>query len=145
MNDAPAPSPHPTAAHSTDPVDPVDGQPRPPTPAVQRSRWLTFGLCLALVVLGLLWELVLAPTGRGTLAIKVLPLVLALPGLWRMRLYTYRWLSLLIWLYVCEGLVRATSESGVSAALAWAEVVLGVAVFVTCVAHIRGRLKGSVR
>ena len=34
-----------------------------------------------LLVLGLAWELWLAPTGRGTLAIKVLPLLLPLPGL----------------------------------------------------------------
>ena len=28
------------------------------------------------------------------------------------RLYTYRWMSLLVWLYVAEGAVRATSERG---------------------------------
>ena len=33
---------------------------------------------LALIVLGLAWELWLAPTGRGTLALKVLPLLLPL-------------------------------------------------------------------
>ncbi len=140
MNDAPAPSPHPNAAHPVDPIDPVDGQPRPPTPAVQRSRWLTFGLCLALVVLGLLWELVLAPTGRGTLAIKVLPLVLALPGLWRMRLYTYRWLSLAVWLYAAEGGVRVLGERGWGPALALTEIVLSVLLFGACAWHVRARL-----
>ena len=137
MNDAPAPSPHPTAAHSTDPVDPVDV-------VVHRRllvlRWLTFGLCLALVVLGLLWELVLAPTGRGTLAIKVLPLVLALPGLWRMRLYTYRWLSLAVLLYAAEGGVRVLGERGLGPALALTEIVLSVLLFGACAWHVRARL-----
>ena len=126
MNDAPAPSPHPTATPSTDPLDsvePVDGQPRPPTPAVQRSRWLTFGLCLALVVLGLLWEL-----------------VLALPGLWRMRLYTYRWLSLAVWLYAAEGGVRVLGERGLGPALALTEIVLSVLLFGACAWHVRARL-----
>ena len=49
-----------------------------PTAAVAASRWLALGLCLALIALGLLWELLLAPTGRGTLALKVLPLLPAL-------------------------------------------------------------------
>src|SRR5436305_1125674 len=81
---------------------------------------------LALIALGLAWELGLAPTGRGTLAVKVLPLLLPLPGLLRMRLYTYRWLSLAIWIYATEGAVRATSERGVSASLAWVELALSL-------------------
>ncbi len=121
------------------------GDPAAPDTAARRSRAGTVAGVLALILLCLAWELWLARTGAGTWALKALPLLPALPGLWRYRLYTYRWLSLLIWLYVCEGLVRATSESGVSAALAWAEVTLGVAVFLACVAHIRGRLKGSRR
>jgi hypothetical protein len=45
----------------------------------------------------------------------VLPLALCVPGLLRHRMYTYRWLSLLVWLYVTEGVVRATSERPVAA------------------------------
>jgi uncharacterized membrane protein len=93
-----------------------------------------------LVVLGLAWELWLAPTGRGTLALKVVPLLAALPGLLRHRMYTYRWLSLLVWIYAAEGAVRATSERGVSAALAMAELLLSVALFAICVWHVRLRL-----
>jgi hypothetical protein len=33
-------------------------------------------------------------------------------GLLRHRLYTFRWLSLLVWLYVTEGLVRAPATAG---------------------------------
>ena len=74
-----------------------------PTPAVRRTRVLAVASTLALIALGLAWELWLAPTGRGTLALKVLPLFLPLPGLLRLRLYTYRWLSLAVWLYAAEG------------------------------------------
>jgi uncharacterized membrane protein len=111
-----------------------------PTPAVQRSRWLSFGTCLALLVLGLLWELSLARTGAGTLAIKVVPLVFALPGLWRMRLYTYRWLSLAVWLYAAEGAVRVNSAPGREVLLAGAEIVLSLLLFTACAWHVRARL-----
>ncbi len=104
------------------------------------ARRLALGATLALVVLGLAWEAWLAPTGRGTLTLKVLPLVAALPGLWRHRLYTYRWLSLLVWLYVLEGLVRATSEALPASALAAVEVVLAVALFAIVTFYIRRRL-----
>lgn len=114
-----------------------------PTPQVQRSRWLAFICCVGLIALGLLWELALAPTGRGTLAIKVLPLLLAVPGLWRMRLYTYRWMSLAVWLYFTEGAVRATSEGGLSAWLAGVEVLLSVLLFVACALHVRARLAAT--
>ncbi len=104
------------------------------------SRNLALVSLLALIVLCLAWELWLAPTGRGTLAIKALPLALPLLGLWRYRMYTFRWLSLLIWLYFTEGLVRAASDSGLSAALALGEVVLSVLVFSACAWHVRLRL-----
>jgi uncharacterized membrane protein len=107
---------------------------------VNATRILALGLTVALILLGLAWELGLAPTGRGTLAVKVLPLALALPGLLRHRMYTHRWLSLLVWVYVAEGLVRATTEQGLSQWLAAAEVVLGVALFAVSAWHVRARL-----
>jgi len=111
--------------------------------SIALSRRLALAALAALIVLGLAWELWLAPTGRGTLAIKVLPLVLALPGLWRGKLYTFRWLSLLVWLYVAEGLVRATSEAAPGAWLAAIEVLLGVALFAACGWHVRSRLAAA--
>ena len=105
------------------------------------TRTVAVASLAALIVLGLAWELWLAPTGRGTLALKVLPLVFALPGLLRNRLYTYRWLSLLVWLYVTEGLVRATSERGTGAVLAAVEVALCLLLFAACGAHVRRRLR----
>ena len=108
-----------------------------------RARAVAIAALAALIALGLAWELWLAPTGRGTLALKVLPLVPALPGLLRQRMYTYRWLSLLVWLYVAEGLVRATSERGLGAVLAAIEVALGLLLFVACATYVRSRLRGA--
>ena len=114
-----------------------------PTAAVRRTRALAVASTLALIALGLAWELWLAPTGRGTLALKVLPLFLPLPGLLRLRLYTYRWVSLGVWLYAAEGAMRAGSEHGVSATLALIEVVLALVLFTACCLHIRARLRAG--
>ncbi|MCA0244454.1 MAG: DUF2069 domain-containing protein [Proteobacteria bacterium] len=130
---APAPAPVPAPVASADAS-------RPAPPAVRQARGAALALLAALLLLCLAWELWLAPTGRGTLALKALPLALCGIGLLRHRLYTYRWLSLLLWLYVTEGLVRATSEHGLSQALAAAEVVLALALFALCVRYIRLRV-----
>jgi len=108
--------------------------------ALRLSANLSLLACIGLIVLGLGWELWWAPTGRGTLAIKVIPLVIALPGLWQTRLYTYRWLSLALWLYVAEGAVRATSELGPGRWLGGAEALLGVMLFAGCAWQVRTQL-----
>ncbi len=116
--------------------------PSPPLPAsIAWTRAVALGSVIALIVLGLAWELWLAPTGRGTLALKVLPLLLPLPGLWRNRMYTYRWLSLMVWLYFTEGVVRATSDRGPGAALGVIELLLCLLLFAACAAHVRWRLR----
>jgi uncharacterized membrane protein len=108
---------------------------------VMWSRAAAIASLLALIALGLAWELWLAPTGRGTLALKVLPLLLALPGLLQRRLYTYRWLSLLVWLYVAEGAVRAASDRGAGASLGVIEVLLCGLLFAACATQVRWRLE----
>lgn len=109
------------------------------------TRALTVACLLGLIVLGLAWELWLAPLrpGGSWWAIKVLPLTLPLPGLLRHRMYTYRWLSLLVWLYFTEGIVRATTEHGLSAGLAWGQVALCIGLFVGCALHVRLRLRAA--
>jgi uncharacterized membrane protein len=114
-----------------------------PDGVVRATRALAMGGLLALIALCLAWELWLAPTGSGTLALKVLPLVFCVAGLARHRMYTFRWLSLLLWLYFMEGVVRATSESGISAALAMAEVVLSLSLFAVAGVYIRWRLRNG--
>ena len=119
--------------------------PNEPDAVVRRSRATALAGLIGLIALGLAWELWLAPTGSGTLAIKVLPLMLCLVGLWRHRMVTFRWLSLLLWLYVLEGLVRSTTERGLSQALAVIEIVLSVWLFSACTLYIRWRLRNGVR
>ena len=99
-------------------------------PRVQQLRALSVALLLALIVLGAGWELWWAPVrpGGSTLFLKVLPLCFAVAGLLRHRLYTYRWLSLLVWLYVAEAGVRLWSDLlPLSRALAWGELFFSIA------------------
>jgi uncharacterized membrane protein len=112
-----------------------------PDNLTQGTRLSALLALVALIVLGLAWELWLAPTGSGTLALKVLPLVFCVVGLMRHRMYTYRWLSLLVWLYFLEGVVRATSEAGVSRVLAVIEIALCLVLFGVCSLYIRWRLR----
>lgn len=105
------------------------------------TRAVAVASLVALIVLGLAWELWLAPTGRGTLALKVVPLAIPLAGLMRNRMYTYRWVSLLVWIYFTEGVVRATSDRGPSVPLAVIEVLLCLTLFAACAVHVRWRLR----
>jgi len=113
----------------------------PPDRVVALTRRVAVASVIGLIMLGLAWELWLAPTGSGTLALKVLPLLIPLPGLLRNRMYTYRWLSLVVWLYFTEGVVRASSDGGLSAWLAGIEIVLCLALFGACAWHVRWRLR----
>ena len=114
---------------------------------VNLSRWLAVGSLVALVVLSLAWELYLAPIkpGGSLLALKALPLCVPLAGLLKNRMYTYRWVSLLVWLYFTEGVVRAWSDRPPGAWLALLEVVLCVALFAACALHVRLRLRNPAR
>ncbi|MDO8418889.1 MAG: DUF2069 domain-containing protein [Rubrivivax sp.] len=118
---------------------------RRPDGVVRAARAVALAGLLGLIVLGLAWELWLAPTGSGTLAIKVLPLVLCVVGLWRHRMYTFRWLSLLVWLYFMEGVVRATTEQGWSRVLAVAEIALCMLLFTASALYIRWRLRNAAQ
>lgn len=112
-----------------------------PGRAVVLTRALAVASLAALIVLGLAWELWLAPVRPGGtwLAIKVLPLCIPLAGLLKNRMYTYRWVSLLVWLYFTEGVVRAWSDRPPGSWLALVEVLLCLALFAACVLHVRLR------
>ena len=125
----------------------------PPTPLapsdeaahVTWTRRMAVASLLGLIVLGLAWELWLAPLREGGSwwAIKVIPLVFPLAGLLRNRMYTYRWVSLLVWLYFTEGVVRAYGDAGWSAALALGQVLLCLVLFVACALHVRLRFRDA--
>ena len=107
--------------------------------SVNQTRVVAVGSLLGLIVLGLAWELFLAPIrpGGSLLALKVLPLCIPLAGLLKNRMYTYRWVSLVIWLYFTEGVVRAWSDRAPSNYLAMLEVVLCLSLFTACTMHVR--------
>ena len=94
---------------------------------------------LALIFLGLAWELWLAPLrpGGSMLALKVLPLLLPLFGILRQKVYTYQWASMLILAYFAEGAVRAWSDRGLSAQLAVAEIAAALIFFLACILYVR--------
>ncbi len=113
---------------------------------VAATRWFAVGSLAGLIVLGLAWEMWLAPLrpGGSWLALKVLPLVVPLAGLLKNRMYTYRWVSLMVWLYFIEGVVRAWSDVlPVSRALALLEVMLCLVLFSACALHVRLRLRNA--
>jgi len=56
-------------------------------------------------------------------------------------MYTYRWVSLMIWLYFIEGVVRAWGDKGWSAGLAMTETILCVLLFSACALHVRWRFQ----
>ncbi len=134
----------PSHEHADLPADPIMGE-HPPERLLHIERWRMVCLAgtLGLILLGLGWELWWAPLkgGTGALALKVLPLTLCLTGLLKHRMGAYRALSLLVWLYVLEGLMRGVSDQGISQALAWLETTLGVGVFTACSVYVRLRLK----
>jgi uncharacterized membrane protein len=105
-----------------------------------RAAWLAAcGSLIALIFLLVAWELFLAPLkpGGSWLVLKVLPLMAAVFGVLRERRYTFQWSTLLIWLYVAEGAMRAYTDLGWSARLAFLEAVLAVGYFAAAVAYLR--------
>lgn len=109
---------------------------------VNFARWLAVGSLMGLIVMGVGWELWWAPLrpGGSWLVLKVLPLCFPLAGLLKNRMYTYRWVSLMVWLYFTEGVVRAYSDRAPGNYYAMAEIALCVVLFVACTLHVRLRL-----
>ena len=88
---------------------------------------------VALIVLCVAWETVLAPLrpNGSWMVLKVIPLLLPLRGILKRDIYTLQWSSMLILLYLAEGSVRAYTDTGVSAWLAYLEIAL-VCIFFLC-------------
>nr|WP_242489884.1 DUF2069 domain-containing protein [Noviherbaspirillum cavernae] len=94
---------------------------------------------VALIALCVAWELVLAPLrpGGSWLVLKVIPLLIPLRGVLKRDIYTMQWSSMLILLYFTEGIVRATSDAGLSATLGWIEVALTCVFFFCSILYLR--------
>lgn len=105
----------------------------------QRLGWqLALGAWLALIVLSLLWELWWAPLRPGGVwwAVKVVPLLLALPGIAYARPYTMQWALLLSLAYLLDGLVRIIDPVP-TRWLAATEVMLAFAFFLGAILYLR--------
>ncbi len=110
--------------------------------AVTESRalfLLSAGSLVALILLCAAWELWLAPVrpGGSWFALKALLLAWPLPGVLRRNRYTMQWASMFILLFFTEGIVRATSDAGLSRSLAWGEVMLSVVFFFATIFYLR--------
>ncbi len=94
---------------------------------------------IALILLCLAWELRLAPIfpGGSWLALKVVPLLIPLRGILAGRRYTFQWSTMFILLYLCEGVVRATTDNGPSQWLAAGETLLSTLFFWSAIVFVR--------
>lgn len=100
---------------------------------------------IALIVLCVAWEMVLAPIrpNGSWLVLKVIPLLIPLRGILKRDLYTMQWSSMLILLYFAEGLVRGMTDGGLSAILGWIEVALVLMFFICVIAYLRPYKKAA--
>ena len=95
---------------------------------------------IALIILLILWEMVLAPLrpNGSWMVLKVIPLLLPLRGVFTRQNYTMQWSSMMILLYFTEGIVRASSDiSNLSRALAGLETLFSVGFFLGAILYLR--------
>ncbi|HEY4541945.1 MAG TPA: DUF2069 domain-containing protein [Noviherbaspirillum sp.] len=107
---------------------------------MQKACYYASALSLVgLILLCVAWELALAPLrpGGSWLVLKVLPLLLPLRGVLKRDLYTMQWASMLVLLYLAEGVVRAMTETGMSALLGALEIALVCVFFFSTVFYLR--------
>ncbi|HQS36885.1 MAG: hypothetical protein B7Y16_01355 [Methylotenera sp. 24-45-7] len=109
------------------------------TALIQKLRLGASISLIALILLALAWETILAPLkpGGSLLMLKTVPLLLPLFGILRGKRYTYQWSCMFILLYFTEGVVRAWSDIGLSAQLAMLEVALSVIFFSYAIFYAR--------
>lgn len=105
--------------------------------------------CLfALIVLCVGWELWWAPLRPGgtLMALKAVPLLFAVPGVLKARLYTLQWVAMLSLLYLMEGAVRAWSDvSAASVALAGVEIILSLGLYFGAILYLRPAKRAARR
>lgn len=117
----------------------------PPTPvrasglnvALQRVAIISL---ISLLLWCVVWEIWFAPLRPGgtLLFLKAFPLAFAVRGVARGSLYTIQWASMLVLLYLMEGVVRVMSDPpGPSISAAWVEVVLSTIFFFCSIFYVR--------
>ena len=103
-------------------------------------HWGAIGSLVALIIWCVLWEMVLAPLhpGGSWVALKAVPLLIPLYGVFKRDIYTLQWTSMMILLYFTEGVVRGYSDKGnLSAWLGWGEALIVCVYFVCAVMYLR--------
>lgn len=107
--------------------------------SIKRWQWAATISLIALIVLCVLWEAVLAPIrpGGSWLMLKALPLLIPLFGILRGNRYTYQWASMFVLFYFTEGVVRSWSDKGLSQTLACGEIALTVVFFLATISFAR--------
>jgi uncharacterized membrane protein len=93
---------------------------------------------VSLFVLCVAWEWFIAPLrpGGSWMALKGLPLLLAIPGIWKAKNYTMQWASMLILIYMTEGLVRLF-ETGANFWMAVLETLLSLIGFIAVLMYLK--------
>ncbi len=93
---------------------------------------------LDLIILCIAWEWFISPLrpGGSWLILKVVPLIVMLPGIWRAKVYTMQWGTMLILIYTTEALVRI-SESGWNFWMALLELVFSVTIFISLLLYLK--------
>ena len=117
-----------------------------PKPKFVKCFWgrLTLFSVISMVLFGCYWELMLYPLRVGSLLwLKILPLIPLIPGLFQGRIRSLQWLTLLIWLYITEAIVRIFSDPIEN--LIWSCFWLGLGVLTLITAMIAVRKIRSER
>jgi len=105
----------------------------------QRAAWkLAAASWVALLVLAVLWEWLLAPLrpGGSWLVLKAVPLLLPLRGVLRGDVRVMQWALLLVLPYVAEGAVRA-ADAPPAGTMAMIAAAVGLAFFVAAIVYLR--------
>ena len=91
-----------------------------------------------LFILCVAWEWFISPLrpGGSWLILKAIPLLFAIPGLWKGNVYTMQWASMLVLLYITEGLVRIL-ETVANFWMAALETVVGTVGFVCLLMYLK--------
>ena len=91
-----------------------------------------------LFILCVSWEWFISPLrpGGSWLILKGIPLLFAIPGIWKGKVYTMQWASMLILIYITEGLVRIL-ETGANFWLAILETILAAVGFVCLLMYLK--------
>ena len=95
---------------------------------------------MALILLCVLWETWLAPIkpGGSLLFLKALPLAFAVRGVAKGNIYTMQWSSMLVLIYLMEGVVRVMSDPpGPTILMAWGEILLSSVFFLSAIFYVR--------